>query len=38
VCENDTWVQLTKPFIPDYPTIPEDYALNVNLYVYVQMH
>ena len=37
-CEDDHWVTMGRPFPTDSVLVPEDYALYVNLYVYVSMH
>jgi len=37
-CEGDHWVVLPRPFNEDTDWIAEDYAMNVNLYIYTSMH
>jgi hypothetical protein len=37
-CDNDQWIQLPRPFSEDHEWIAEDYAMNVNLYIYASMH
>jgi len=37
-CDDEKWVPLVWPFPTDTELVPEDYALNVNLYIYVTMH
>jgi len=37
-CDDEQWIQQERPFPTDSELVPEDYALNVNLYIYVTMH
>jgi len=37
-CDGEQWVALPRPFSETTDWIPEDYAMNVNLYIYATMH
>lgn len=38
VCGKDHWIQVFPSMHTIFMAVPEDYALNVNLYIYVQTH